>query len=270
MKQLKLLILGLCLNLNLQAQTSLEELKSIVSYIKNISVAEIPESFFDDSTAAQGCIYYVYVSYADQIKSAALGKFYYFYNDKTKAVEKQNSLKQLGHHTLLFETPSNIGCYITECLLQLQPAEAAFMVLHESIHFTFMRNQYRISRIVPDSAEEAFCDLLANYYLSDCKLINQKAYKRLRRKNEKIYRIINKTLTTQISHATAQKRIHRKLKHASPFLKQRFHHEVNHAFLLRYKHYTSTYFELKKRLGISRKNLPSKEELIILLTQPNK
>lgn len=269
MKQLKLLIWGLCLNLNLQAQTSLEELKSIVSYIKNISVAEIPESFFDDSTAVQGCIYYVYVSYADQIKSAAPGKFYYFHNDKTKALEKQDSLKQLGHHTLLFETPSNIGCYITECLLQLQPAEAAFMILHESIHFTLMRNHYKISRIVPDSAEEAFCDLLANYYLSDCKLINQKAYKRLQRKNEKTYRIINKSLTTQISHTTAQKRIHRKLKHASPFLNQRFHHEVNNAFLLRYKHYTSTYFELKKLLGITRKNLPSEEELIIILTQPS-
>lgn len=253
-----------------KAQTDIRQIHGLADYIKTIPFAEFPNSFgfFDDTTVTSGCIYYLYASYSDTLKSASPGKFFYFHTDKRKGMEKEDSLRSAGYHTLLLEIPANTGCWIAECLLKLSPEEAAFMMLHESMHYTYLRKHYYNKWLMPDEAEEAFCDLIGNYYLADCKLIDQKKYRQLRKKNEKIFRIINKTINKRISHSKAQKRIQRKLKHASPFLHQRFNYQVNNAYLLRYAPYSMYYFKLKKHMGIKRRHLPVWKELEKRLTTP--
>jgi hypothetical protein len=240
------------------AQLSIPQIHALAAYIKTIPFAEVPDDgFFEDSTAKAGCIYYVYSSYPNTIQSAAPGKFYYLHTDRDRAIVKRDSLRSAGLHTMLFESPASTGCWISECLLELSAEEAAFLMLHESMHYTYLRKQYRGKWNIPTEAEEAFCDVMANYYLDNCPLIDQKKYRKVRKKNEKVFCIINKTIDGKISHKKAQKRIQRKLRHASPFMHQRFNHEVNNAYLLRYAPYTTHYFKLKKQLGIKPKRLPA-------------
>lgn len=261
MKQ-KLVLISVFIHVQVYAQLSVSQIHDLAAYIKTISFAEVPnDGFFEDSVAHPGCNYYLYVSYPDTIRSASPGKFFYLKTDKEKAVKKRDSLKSAGLHTMLFESPANVSCSISECLLALSAEEAAFMMLHESMHFTYLRKQYRVKWNIPTEAEESFCDVMASYYLGNCPLIDQKKYRKLRKKNEKIFRVINKTIEGKKSHKKAQKRIQRKLKNSSPFLHQRFNHEVNNAYLLRYAAYSTHYFKLKKQLGIKHKNLPTWDEI---------
>jgi hypothetical protein len=240
------------------AQTDIRQIHALSAYIKNITFIEFPDGFgfFDDTAATPGCIYYLYASFNDTIKSVSPGKFFYLQTNREKGLLKKDSLQKAGIHTLLFESPTNTGCWIAECLFQLSPEEAAFMMMHEAMHYTFLRKQYRRKWNISEEAEEAFCDLMANYYLTGCTLIDQKKYRQFCKKNEQIFRIINKAIDKRISHSKAQKRIERKLKHASPFLHQRFNYEVNNAYLLRYAPYSMYYFKLKKKMGIKRRHLP--------------
>jgi hypothetical protein len=41
-------------------------------------------------------------------------------------------------------------------------------MLHESMHFTYLRKQYRVKWNIPTEAEESFCDMMATYYLGNC------------------------------------------------------------------------------------------------------
>lgn len=214
---------------------------------------------------------YLYTSLADKISvPEGMSSFLYCGTDENlvKTKEKEQLLK--GYHTFCYKTNANSATQLNKRFLSYPKEVIVFIVFHELMHNYLQQ----LSIQIPYEYNEALCDVIGNYgALQFAAELNREllpAAKKQRKRNEKIYHRLNKTIG-RINHkkgninkrnTRCSKSVHKLLVHGSSFQKDRFDYPVNNAYLLKNEYYSKHYFLIRKVLK-KQKDLKSFWKIII-------
>jgi hypothetical protein len=159
-----------------------------------------------------------------------------------------------GHHAFIYKTYATSIAELNNRFISYSNESKCFIILHEFIHH-FRRD---LGLAVPYEYEEALADVVGNYGAMefnkafgslDPKILNSQKLR-----NEKIYKIINKTSVAinskpekvDMLNSKCQKDIKKLLSDGDSFQKDRFAYTVNNGYLLKNRFYSEKYFLLQR------------------------
>ncbi len=196
----------------------------------------------------------LYISSSDKVESPINVTYTGFGTNEEAAHEQAAKHEALGHHAFVYKTYATSSAELNERFISYPEEAKYFIILHEFIHHFIRDLRWRI----PYEFEEAIGDVVGNYgsieFMQQFEAANLKSINKQKSRNERIYKVINKT-TEVINrkpgkanelNLKCQKRIERVLRHGDQFQKDRFGYPVNNAYLLKNRFYSENYFSLRK------------------------
>lgn len=255
----------------------LELIKDLKLFAKEHLELDFKKDFYSDWSLDDKLHYYLYVSSADKVQSPPEIKDYlYFGANHDGALAKQKEYIEAGYHTLIYSREAAHDYTITNSLLSFSDECLALVIFHDATH-QHLSKHGRLSV----KLEEATCEVMgtfgAQFYAEKHDVLDLKKVKKLNKLLDKTYIQVNKLITMVSDDKTKNEQIYRRFENrmfgdferGNAFLKERFIHPVNNAYLLKNQYYAE-YFKLIKSVAEKDKfistflytmeHLPKKEE----------
>lgn len=248
-----LIILSLLIHFHTFAQSDrnlkLQLIENVKEYCTSELNMDISKNYFTIWADNENPNYYLYVSKKDTLVSgydkSPYRSFGHSFND---AKIEKDKFDQLGYSTLIYQTYGTSASRLSNHLLSYSNESIAFIAFHEATHQHIARNG-----MIPYSILEAVCDIVGNYgtlnlFIKDQQQRKRKA-KQQRKQIENIALEINKLINrSTTNYSTLKRKINNLKKTKNRFKIERYDYEINNAYLLRNKDYTTHYFKLKQVL----------------------
>lgn len=245
-----------------QSETSkkIEFINSLKQYAQDHLELDFKKSFYSEWTKDEGLNYYLYVSEPDAVDlPSGSSDFMFFGTEKELVLKKQKELIDQGFHTLIYTREGPHDYTLTNSLLSFSNESIAFIIFHDATHQHFNKHGKLSLKL-----EEATCEVMgsfgAKFYASKNNQLESKAVKKMNRLLEKTYEQINKSVEligeneskNEIIYRRFENRMFNDYNKSDAFIKERFIHPVNNAYLLKNQYY-SKYYELVKQVAIKDK-----------------
>ena len=257
MKHVKLLLLLL---LNFFSLLSIAQYKDstliidLKKFIYDRSGVTLKRPFYEERSRYDVPHLYLYVSFADKVKSISERWWMGLTYSEKDALEEELKYKEKGYPTFIYRTYGASDATLTSGFIAYSKEAKAFIVFHEFVHNYISQTKLWL----PYDFQEALGDVVGLYgsleYFRSGKSSALDSAKTQLKRNEKIYSIINNCIREVNSHpekgdvlrSACEKKIKSLLVKGNSFLKDRFNYTVNNAYLLKNSYYSQNYFLLKK------------------------